>query len=286
MAPILEVTGLRKSYKQFMLRDVSFAVPEDCITGFIGVNGAGKSTTIHSILNLIHRDAGTIKFRGKDISKNEKDFKDKIGVVFDSGCFYEELSLQEMTALISSSYSHWDKNVYKQYMELFSLRPEQIVGTLSKGMKMKYSLALALSHNAELLIMDEPTSGLDPLMREQFINILKAYMEPGGRAVFYSTHITTDLDKAADLLIMINDGAIVFEEEKDTLLEKFRIVKGDTKYLSPDIQSLMLHYDRNKYSFVGITDKPEKMKQSGKDILFERATIEDIMLAYVKEREQ
>lgn len=286
MASILEVTGLKKSYKKFMLRDVSFAVPEDCITGFIGVNGAGKSTTIHSILNLIHRDAGTIKFRGEDISKNEKDFKDKIGVVFDSGCFYEELSLQEMTTLISSSYSHWDKNAYKQYMEMFSLRPEQIVGTLSKGMKMKYSLALALSHNAELLIMDEPTSGLDPLMREQFINILKAYMEPGGRAVFYSTHITTDLDKAADMLIMINNGAIVFEEEKDTLLEKFRIVKGDTKYLSPDIESLMLHYDRNKYGFVGITDKPEKIKQSGKDILFERATIEDIMLAYVKESEQ
>lgn len=286
MASILEVTGLKKSYKKFMLRDVSFAVPEDCITGFIGVNGAGKSTTIHSILNLIHRDAGTIKFRGEDISKNEKDYKDKIGVVFDSGCFYEELSLQEMTTLISSSYSQWDKNTYKQYMEMFSLRPEQIVGTLSKGMKMKYSLVLALSHNAELLIMDEPTSGLDPLMREQFINILKAYMEPGGRAVFYSTHITTDLDKAADMLIMINNGAIVFEEEKDTLLENFRIVKGDTKYLSPDIESLMLHYDRNKYGFVGITDKPEKIKQSGKDILFERATIEDIMLAYVKESEQ
>lgn len=286
MASILEVTGLKKSYKKFVLKDVSFSVPEDCITGFIGVNGAGKSTTIHSILNLIHRDAGTIKFRGEDISKNEKDFKDKIGVVFDSGCFYDELSLKEMTALISPSYSHWDKSAYKQYMEMFSLRPEQIVGMLSKGMKMKYSLALALSHNAELLIMDEPTSGLDPLMREQFMNILKAYMEPGGRAVFYSTHITTDLDKAADMLIMINNGAIVFEEEKDTLLENFRIVKGDTKYLSPDIESLMLHYDKSKYGFVGITDKPEKIKQRGKDILFERATIEDIMLAYVKESEQ
>lgn len=286
MASILEVTGLKKSYEKFMLRDVSFAVPEDCITGFIGVNGAGKSTTIHSILNLIHKDAGTIKFRGEDISKHEKDFKNKIGVVFDSGYFYEELSLKEMTALISSSYSHWDKNAYKQYMEMFSLRPEQIIGTLSKGMKMKYSLALALSHNAELLIMDEPTSGLDPLMREQFLNILKEYLEPGGRAVFYSTHITTDLDKAADMLIMINNGAIVFEEEKDALLEKFRIVKGDAKDLSPETESLMLHCDKSKYGFVGITDKPEKIKQTGKDILFERATIEDIMLAYVKECEQ
>lgn len=286
MVPILEVTGLKKSYQNFMLRDVSFTVPEDCITGFIGVNGAGKSTTIHSILNLVQKDAGTIQFRGKDISKNEKAFKDKIGVVFDSGCFYEELSLKEMTELISSSYSHWNESAYKQYMDMFSLHPEQIVGTLSKGMKMKYSLALALSHDAELLIMDEPTSGLDPLMREQFLNILKAYLEPGGRAVFYSTHITADLEKAADMLIMIHNGAIVFEEEKDALLERFRIVKGDTRELSPDMEPLMLHFDKSNYGFTGITDQQEKLKQSGKDLLFERATAEDIMLAYVKESEQ
>lgn len=286
MVPILEVTGLKKSYQNFMLRDVSFTVPEDCITGFIGVNGAGKSTTIHSILNLVQKDAGTIQFRGKDISKNEKAFKDKIGVVFDSGCFYEELSLKEMTELISSSYSHWNESAYKQYMDMFSLRPEQIVGTLSKGMKMKYSLTLALSHDAELLIMDEPTSGLDPLMREQFLNILKAYLEPGGRAVFYSTHITADLEKAADMLIMIHNGAIVFEEEKDALLERFKIVKGDTRELSPDMEPLMLHFDKSSYGFTGITDQQEKLKQSGKDLLFERATAEDIMLAYVKESEQ
>lgn len=250
------------------------------------MNGAGKSTTIHSILNLVQKDAGTIQFRGKDISKNEKAFKDKIGVVFDSGYFYEELSLKEMTALISSAYSHWNENAYKQYMDMFSLRPEQIVRTLSKGMKMKYSLALALSHDAELLIMDEPTSGLDPLMREQFLNILKAYLEPGGRAVFYSTHITADLEKAADMLIMIHNGAIVFEEEKDTLLERFRIVKGDTRNLSPDMEPLMLHFDKNSYGFTGVTDQQEKLKQSGKNLLFERAAIEDIMLAYVKESEQ
>ncbi len=282
MAAILEVSGLRKSYGKFKLQNISFAIPEDCITGFIGANGAGKTTTIHSILNLIHRDAGTILFRGKDISVNEKQFKDKIGVVFDSGCFYDELSLKEMSAIISRSYSNWDNRIFQQYLEMFSLQQEQTIGTLSKGMKMKYSLALALSHNAELLIMDEPTSGLDPLIREQFINILKKYMEPGGRAVFYSTHNTTDLDKAADMLIMINAGAIVFEEDKDTLLEKFRIVKGDIKHLTPGMQALMLHCDKSRYGFVGITDKPERIKQYGTDLLFERTTIEDIMLAYCK----
>ena len=150
---------------------------------------------------------------------------------------------------------------------------------------MKYALALALSHNAELLIMDEPTSGLDPLMREQFINILKAYIEPGGRSVFYSTHNTTDLDKSADMLIMINAGTILFEEEKDFLLDKFRVVKGDVKYLSPDIKSLMLHFDISKYGFTGITDKAPKIREIYPDVVFERASIEDIMLAYVKESE-
>ena len=149
---------------------------------------------------------------------------------------------------------------------------------------MKYSLALALSHNAELLIMDEPTSGLDPLMREQFISILKEYVEPGGRAVFYSTHNTTDLDKSADMLIMINAGAIVFEEDKDTLLEKFRMVKGDLKHLTPDIEALLLHCDKSRYGFEGITNKAETIKQYTTNLLLERTTIEEIMLAYVKER--
>ena len=230
MAAILEVSGLKKSYKNFELKNVSFSIYEDCITGFIGVNGAGKTTTINALLNLVHRDDGIIKFRGKDISTDEKTFKDKIGVVFDSGCFYDELTIKDMTALLAPAYSEWDNHIYKQYLERFSLQQEQTIGTLSKGMKMKYALALALSHNAELLIMDEPTSGLDPLMREQFINILKSYIEPGGRAVFYSTHNTTDLDKSADMLIMINAGKILFEEEKDFLLEKFRVVKGDVKY--------------------------------------------------------
>lgn len=154
MAAILEVSGLKKTYKNFELKNVSFSIHEDCITGFIGVNGAGKTTTINALLNLVHRDGGIVKFRGKDISTDEKTFKDKIGVVFDSGCFYDELTIKDMTALLAPAYSEWDNHIYKQYLERFSLQQEQTIGTLSKGMKMKYALALALSHNAELLIMD------------------------------------------------------------------------------------------------------------------------------------
>lgn len=134
MAAILEVSGLKKTYKNFELKNVSFSIHEDCITGFIGVNGAGKTTTINALLNLVHRDGGIIKFRGKDISTDEKTFKDKIGVVFDSGCFYDELTIKDMTALLAPAYSEWDNHTYTQYLERFSLQQEQTIGTLSKGM--------------------------------------------------------------------------------------------------------------------------------------------------------
>lgn len=232
MQPLLEVEGLTKTYPNFQLDGVSFSIYEDCITGFIGANGAGKTTTIRSILQLISHEAGTIKFKGKDISKTEKSFKDAIGVVFDEGVFYDELTLTQMKNLIASSYSHWDNGVYARCLEDFSLRPDQTISSLSRGMKMKFSLALALSHHAELLIMDEPTSGLDPMIRKQFIEILKQFMTQGGKAVFYSTHNTSDLDKAADMLVMIDNGKILFEEDKDILLETHRLVKG--KGLLPD----------------------------------------------------
>lgn len=154
MQPLLEVEGLKKTYPGFQLNGVSFSIYEDCITGFIGANGAGKTTCIRSILRLISHEAGTIKFKGKDISKAEKSFKNSIGVVFDEGFFYDELTLTQMKNLIASSYSHWDNGAYTHYLDAFSLRPDQTISSLSRGMKMKFSLALALSHHAELLIMD------------------------------------------------------------------------------------------------------------------------------------
>jgi len=282
MQPLLEVEGLTKTYPNFQLDGVSFSIYEDCITGFIGANGAGKTTTIRSILQLISHEAGTIKFKGKDISKTEKSFKDAIGVVFDEGVFYDELTLTQMKNLIASSYSHWDNGVYARCLEDFSLRPDQTISSLSRGMKMKFSLALALSHHAELLIMDEPTSGLDPMIRKQFIEILKQFMTQGGKAVFYSTHNTSDLDKAADMLVMIDNGKILFEEDKDILLETHRLVKG--KGLLPDgLKKLFLNVEQTKYGFTGVTNQVKQVKKLSPDAIFERVTVEDIMLSHMKE---
>ena len=219
MAAILEVSGLKKAYKNFELKNVSFSIHEDCITGFIGVNGAGKTTTINALLNLIHRDGGIVKFRGKDISTDEKTFKDKIGVVFDSGCFYDELTIKDMTALLAPAYSEWDDHIYKQYLERFSLQQEQTIGTLSKGMKMKYALALALSHNAELLIMDEPTAGLDPKGRDEILaTIKKLHEENKEMIIIFVSHSMEDVAKTAERVIVMNDGHV---EMQGTVAEVF-----------------------------------------------------------------
>jgi len=220
MGNVLEVTGLNKSYKNFSLSDVSFALPQDCITGFIGINGAGKTTTIRSILGLTQKKSGKISIFGKDMEKNEKEIKNRIGVVFDEGCFYDDLTMGEMKSIIAPAYKQWSDTDYRRYMERFSLDSKQLISTLSKGMRMKFALTLALSHNADLLIMDEPTSGLDPLIRSEFLIMISDYMKQGGKAVFFSTHITSDLDKVADVIVLIHDGRIIFEKGKDELTEQ------------------------------------------------------------------
>lgn len=281
MSDILTVDGLNKLYGKFSLTDVTFSLPEGCITGFIGINGAGKTTTLRTLLGLSNKLSGDIQFFGLDMDKNARQIKDRIGVVLDDGCFYDELSLSEMKSVISSAYTSWSEKDFKRYMDMFSLDPKQKINTLSKGMRMKYALALALSHNAELLIMDEPTDGLDPLIRDQLLKILAEYMENGGKGVFFSTHITSDLDKIADMLIMIDDGQIVFQEEKDTLLDTYRIVKGDIKFLTDDVRKLIMNISETAFGFIGITKQVSKVRSYIPDVIVERPTIEDIMLGNI-----
>lgn len=282
MENILEVKRLNKTYQDFSLHDISFSLPEGCITGFIGINGAGKTTTLKSILGLTPKTSGDIRLFGMDMATNEKAIKERIGIVLDDGGFYDELSLSEMKNIVASAYKSWNENEYKAYLERFSLNPKQKIGTLSKGMRMKYALALALSHKAELLIMDEPTSGLDPLIRSQLLDILKEFMDKGGRGVFFSTHITSDLDKVADMLIMIDGGRIVFQEEKDILLDSYRIVKGDIKDLDTDTEKLFMNMDKTVFGFTAITKYADEVRKAMPDSIIERPAIEDIMLCNIK----
>lgn len=284
MKNILEVTGLEKKYKDFKLKNLDFSLPEGCVTGFIGTNGAGKTTTIKSILDIIHRDKGSVRFFGKSSEGNLSEIKNRLGVVFDDSYFYDELTMAEMKSIIAPAYSQWSDSRYKSYMEKFNLNPNQKILTLSKGMKTKFSLVLALSHEAELLIMDEPTSGLDPLMRSQLLEILKDYMKEGGKGVFFSTHIVSDLEKIADMLILIDNGEILLKEEKDMLLDKYRKIKGDIKLLNDNYRKLFLNLKVTDYGFTGITSHVKELEREIKSIVVERPSLEEIMLAYIERR--
>ena len=171
MSKILEITNLRKDYKKFSLKDISFSLERGYIMGFIGPNGAGKSTTIKLIMNLINKNSGEIKIFGMDNEKNDTDIKQKIGFVYDENHFYEDLSIKTLHMIIAPVYKKWDKKKFNNYLSDFDLDPSKKIKQLSKGMKMKFSLAVALSHDAELIIMDEPTSGLDPVFRSEILEM-------------------------------------------------------------------------------------------------------------------
>ncbi|HDR4861418.1 ABC transporter ATP-binding protein [Bacillus thuringiensis] len=281
MNAVLEVKNLNKAYENFSLKDVTFSLNQDCITGFIGTNGSGKTTTIKAILGLVLKDSGKINFLEKDIDKHERKFKNKIGVVLDEGYFYDELTLKEMKNVIAPSYTEWDEQVFLKYIKRFNLNLGQKISTLSKGMRMKFAVALALSHHADLLIMDEPTSGLDPLVRSELIDILLDFMKEPGKSVFFSTHITSDLDKIADMIILIDDGQILIEEEKDALVETHALVKGDNQLINNQTKKLFLNLSQTNYGFEGITHKIDDVCRLMPGVLMERPTIEDIMLSYI-----
>ncbi|AKR39114.1 MULTISPECIES: ABC transporter ATP-binding protein [Bacillus] len=281
MNAVLEVKNLNKAYENFSLKDVTFSLNQDCITGFIGTNGSGKTTTIKAILGLVLKDSGKINFLEKDIDKHERKSKNKIGVVLDEGYFYDELTLKEMKNVIAPSYTEWDEQVFLKYIKRFNLNLGQKISTLSKGMRMKFAVALALSHHADLLIMDEPTSGLDPLVRSELIDILLDFMKEPGKSVFFSTHITSDLDKIADMIILIDDGQILIDEEKDALVETHALVKGDNQLINNQTEKLFLNLSQTKYGFEGITHKIDDVCRLMPGVLMERPTIEDIMLSYI-----
>ena len=282
MENVLKVTGLCQSYGHFSLQDVSFSLPEGCITGLIGANGAGKTTTLRTILGLTNHTSGHIDFFGMDMEKEAPRIKDRIGVVLDDGCFYDELSLGEMKNVLAPAYTSWCEEEFRGYLARFSLDLKQKIGTLSKGMRMQYALALALSHKAELLILDEPTGGLDPLVRGQLLTILTDYMAKGGKGVFFSTHITSDLDKIADMLILIDKGCIVFQEEKDALLDSYRIVKGGRRKMEEGMRRFFLRLWETDYGFTGLTRNVSEVRRYMPDVIVERPTIEDIMLGSVE----
>lgn len=283
MENVLEIKNISKEYKGFFLKNVSFNIPKGFVMGLIGPNGAGKTTTIKAIMNLINLDSGEIYIFGEDIKKNEISIKDRIGFVYDDCCAFEDFTIRENKKIISKFYSKWDEEKFKYYLEKFELNENKKLKQLSKGQKMRFSLALALSHKAELLILDEPTSGLDPVFRSELLDILFEIIGEEEVSILYSTHITTDLEKLADYITFINNGKIEFSKEKDILLGEYFIVKGALDILNKDLEKELIGLRKTRYNFEGLTNNMRKLKELfGDKIIFEKATLDDIVVYYSK----
>lgn len=236
----LSVTGLTKHYDSgFTLDDVTFDLPSGYIMGLVGPNGAGKSTLIKLILNMTTRDAGRIEVLGLDAMADEERAKEQLGVVLDSSYFIEYMTVDAVERTSSPMYPLWDHNLFDAYLRRFGLGRNKKIKDLSRGMQMKLMLAVALSHDAKLLILDEPTSGLDVLSRDELMDILSDYVADGGHSVIFSTHITADLERCADFLAYITNGMLYYSGPKDEFEDAFRLVKGGPDELTDSLQRAM-----------------------------------------------
>ena len=217
---IAQVRSLVKEYPSFRLSAVSFGLEGGRITGFIGRNGAGKTTTIKSMLNLVHPDAGTIQFFGLPVSGNEAEIKQRIGYSTGTVSWYPRKKIRDIVGIVKTFYANWDDDAYRRYRELFSIEEGKTPLELSEGMKVKLNLLLALSHRAEVLILDEPTSGLDPFSRNELLEVFKS-LRDDGVAVFFSTHIISDIEKCADDILYISRGQIVAALPKGDFVRQY-----------------------------------------------------------------
>lgn len=285
MKNAIEVCGLCKTYPDFSLDQVSFTVPQGCIMGFIGENGAGKSTTIKALLNLIHRDAGTVEIFGMALDEHEKEIKEKIGVVFDECCFHDNLTPYDISRILGNIYQNWDGKLYEQYLTRFGLAEKKKIKEFSRGMKMKLGIAAALSHKPDLLILDEATSGLDPIVREEILDIFLDFIQDEKHAILISSHITSDLDKIADYLTFIHQGNIVFSAGRDELLDSMGIVKCGAEDLAKMNPAQVIRYRKNQFGCEVLIKDKALFAANHPDAVVDPVTTESVMLFYSRGEE-
>lgn len=275
----LSVTGLTKHYDSgFTLDDVTFDLPSGYIMGLVGPNGAGKSTLIKLILNMTTRDAGRIEVLGLDAMADEERAKEQLGVVLDSSYFIEYMTVDAVERTSSPMYPLWDHNLFDAYLRRFGLGRNKKIKDLSRGMQMKLMLAVALSHDAKLLILDEPTSGLDVLSRDELMDILSDYVADGGHSVIFSTHITADLERCADFLAYITNGMLYYSGPKDEFEDAFRLVKGGPDELTDGLRRAMVGIRTYATGFDALVRTQDIPHIGGTDgLLTQHASIEDVI---------
>lgn len=280
----LEVNGLTKKYNGFNLNDVSLNLRSGSIMGFIGENGAGKSTTIKAILNIISKDSGRVRLLGVNMDDRhaQSRAKEQIGVVLDECHYHENLSAEDIQKFLSRLYTHWDRDLYSNYLERFQLSPRKLIKEYSRGMKMKLCIAAALAHKPKLLILDEATSGLDPVVRNEILDVFFDFIQDESHSILMSSHITSDLERVCDYITFIHKGTIILSESKDELLNNYGILKCTKKQYEGIDKSDYISSRSSSYGYeMLVADKSAAERKYGSCTL-DRATLEDIMLFYSK----
>ncbi len=282
MENILSVKGLSKKYDNFELNNINIELPKGMIMGLIGENGAGKSTTIKAILNLIHTEEGKIEIFGLDNKKEERKIKEDLGVVLDDSFLSEYLNATDIHKIMKNMYKNWDEKLYFSYLENFKLPKNKRLKEYSSGMKMKLKIMVALSHHPKLLILDEPTSGLDPIARNEILDLLQEFIQDENHGILVSSHITSDLEHIADYITFIHNGEKIFSKTRDELLENYAMVKCSEEEFKKIDKKDFVKYKKNRYEYEVLVENRYQFKQKYQGLIMDKSSLEDIMLIYSK----
>ena len=284
----IELEAVAKRYPGFALEDLSFGLEKGYVLGLIGPNGAGKTTTIRLLMGLAVADAGKVRILGEDPRSGGKGLRSRIGFVYDESKWYGTLTAAETRAWVAPLYTNWQAAAFDKRLESFGLDPGKRIDELSKGQRMKLSLAIALSHEAELIVMDEPTGGLDPVSRSELLDALFAVVAEGKTSILFSTHVTADLERLADYVAFLQGGRLVFCESRDEVLGRHALVRGPAEALEgaagESLRSLLVGRRLYEGGFEGLTDRADELRDLGDGRLsLERASLDDIMVYNVRE---
>lgn len=282
MKNVIEIRNLEKKYENFDLKINKLNIPSGIIIGLIGENGAGKTTLIKLLLKIINKDSGNVKIFNKNLEEDELNIKEDIGVVLDNTFFPEILTIKDINYIMQDVYKNWDKELFFKYMKDFNIKENQTLKTMSKGMRKKVEIATALSHHPKLLILDEATSGLDPIVRNEILDLFLDFIEDEEHTIILSTHITSDLEHVADYILFINKGRIVLEQEKDEILDNYRIIKCDLDKFDKIDKEDIVSFRKNKYNYEILVNNIKKCNKKYKDFIIDKITLEDLMLFIIK----
>ena len=278
MTNTLEISNLCKDYGDFHLNNVSFTLPTGYTMGLIGPNGAGKTTIIKMIMNLVMKQSGEIKIFDKDHQKFEVEIKKRIGFVYDTPNYYEHLNLKQLKNTIAPFYENWDESVFKDIVDRFDLPLNKTLKKFSKGMSMKASIGIALSHHADFIIMDEPTSGLDPVVRRELLDFLRELMQDENKSILFSSHITTDIEQVADYITYVENGKVIFSKTKDEVFEQYALVKGGNNLLDDETRKSFVAVRTGEFGFEGLTKDVKTSREIFRgEAVYDKASLEDIM---------